>query len=169
MYFDCCHAFEFGIFLCFLINVIFMLAQVEGLMRLMEGEHVGPFNLGNPGEFTMLELAKVKIIRKEARIVQNHLHYTNKFKSHDHPTKLIEELFIHNTWHGILVSSFLLSISSKQEFVGPIFWLFRCFLLSLFFITIHILMMWLRMKNVSFWTSCLFSVGGCSNFSLTSD
>ncbi|KAG2284850.1 hypothetical protein Bca52824_044454 [Brassica carinata] len=32
---------------------------VEGLMRLMEGEHVGPFNLGNPGESTMLELAKV--------------------------------------------------------------------------------------------------------------
>ena len=29
-------------------------------MRLMEGEHVGPFNLGNPGEFTMLELAKVE-------------------------------------------------------------------------------------------------------------
>ena len=28
-------------------------------MKLMEGEHVGPFNLGNPGEFTMLELAKV--------------------------------------------------------------------------------------------------------------
>ncbi|RZR74028.1 hypothetical protein BHM03_00031350 [Ensete ventricosum] len=25
----------------------------------MEGEHVGPFNLGNPGEFTMLELARV--------------------------------------------------------------------------------------------------------------
>jgi UDP-glucuronate decarboxylase len=30
---------------------------VEGLLRLMEGEHVGPFNLGNPSEFTMLELA----------------------------------------------------------------------------------------------------------------
>ncbi|KAJ0097258.1 hypothetical protein Patl1_27210 [Pistacia atlantica] len=29
-------------------------------MRLMEGEHVGPFNLGNPGEFTMLELAQVR-------------------------------------------------------------------------------------------------------------
>lgn len=28
-------------------------------MRLMEGDHVGPFNLGNPGEFTMLELAQV--------------------------------------------------------------------------------------------------------------
>ena len=26
---------------------------------LMESEHVGPFNLGNPGEFTMLELAEV--------------------------------------------------------------------------------------------------------------
>ncbi|KAJ7299775.1 hypothetical protein O6H91_Y154200 [Diphasiastrum complanatum] len=32
---------------------------VEGLMRLMEGEHIGPVNLGNPGEFTMLELAEV--------------------------------------------------------------------------------------------------------------
>ena len=33
--------------------------QVNGLVALMEGEHVGPFNLGNPGEFTMLELAEV--------------------------------------------------------------------------------------------------------------
>lgn len=31
-------------------------------MRLMEGEHVGPFNLGNPGEFTMLELAGVSLL-----------------------------------------------------------------------------------------------------------
>lgn len=57
---------------CLLIIVIFMLPQVEGLMRLMEGEHVGPFNLGNPGEFTMLELAKVKI---------THFHHTNKPKA----------------------------------------------------------------------------------------
>ncbi|RRT51694.1 hypothetical protein B296_00044961, partial [Ensete ventricosum] len=43
---------------------------VEGLMRLMEGEHIGPFNLGNPGEFTMLELAKVvqETIDPNARI-----------------------------------------------------------------------------------------------------
>ncbi|KAA3485287.1 UDP-glucuronic acid decarboxylase 5 [Gossypium australe] len=34
---------------------------VEGLIRLMEGDHVGPFNLGNPGEFTMLELAEEAI------------------------------------------------------------------------------------------------------------
>ncbi|KAL3520889.1 hypothetical protein ACH5RR_019038 [Cinchona calisaya] len=27
--------------------------------RLMESDHVGPFNLGNPGEFTMLEFAQV--------------------------------------------------------------------------------------------------------------
>ncbi|XWS59765.1 hypothetical protein CRYUN_Cryun08bG0149600 [Craigia yunnanensis] len=32
---------------------------VDGLVALMEGEHKGPFNLGNPGEFTMLELAEV--------------------------------------------------------------------------------------------------------------
>ncbi|KAM3340322.1 UDP-glucuronic acid decarboxylase 1 [Capsicum galapagoense] len=32
---------------------------VGGLMALMDGEHIGPFNLGNPGEFTMLELAEV--------------------------------------------------------------------------------------------------------------
>ncbi|KAL4565780.1 hypothetical protein LXL04_029886 [Taraxacum kok-saghyz] len=43
---------------------------VEGLMRLMEGEHVGPFNLGNPSEFTILELAKVvqETIDPNARI-----------------------------------------------------------------------------------------------------
>ncbi|XVF76572.1 hypothetical protein PTKIN_Ptkin13bG0276500 [Pterospermum kingtungense] len=32
---------------------------VDGLVALMEGDHIGPFNLGNPGEFTMLELAEV--------------------------------------------------------------------------------------------------------------
>ncbi|CAI9776226.1 unnamed protein product [Fraxinus pennsylvanica] len=43
---------------------------VGGLMRLMEGDHVGPFNLGNPGEFTMLELAQVvqEIIDRNAKI-----------------------------------------------------------------------------------------------------
>ncbi|KAF3786123.1 UDP-glucuronic acid decarboxylase 3 [Nymphaea thermarum] len=32
--------------------------EVDGLIRLMEGEHTGPINLGNPGEFTMMELAE---------------------------------------------------------------------------------------------------------------
>ena len=31
---------------------------VEGLMRLMNGDHTGPINLGNPGEYTILELAQ---------------------------------------------------------------------------------------------------------------
>jgi UDP-glucuronate decarboxylase len=31
---------------------------VEGLMRLMNGEYTGPVNLGNPDEYTILELAK---------------------------------------------------------------------------------------------------------------
>lgn len=31
---------------------------VEGLIRLMNGEHVGPVNLGNPGEYTILQLAE---------------------------------------------------------------------------------------------------------------
>ncbi|KAI9072759.1 hypothetical protein K1719_045251 [Acacia pycnantha] len=32
--------------------------MVDGLIRLMEGENTGPINLGNPGEFTMTELAE---------------------------------------------------------------------------------------------------------------
>ncbi|KAJ0987726.1 hypothetical protein J5N97_006082 [Dioscorea zingiberensis] len=32
---------------------------VDGLVALMESDQIGPFNLGNPGEFTMLELAEV--------------------------------------------------------------------------------------------------------------
>ena len=31
---------------------------VEGLMRLMEGDFIGPVNLGNPDEYTILELAQ---------------------------------------------------------------------------------------------------------------
>jgi len=32
---------------------------VEGLIRLMNGEQIGPINLGNPGEYTILELAQI--------------------------------------------------------------------------------------------------------------
>jgi UDP-glucuronate decarboxylase len=31
---------------------------VEGLIRLMNGDFIGPVNLGNPGEYTILELAQ---------------------------------------------------------------------------------------------------------------
>lgn len=44
---------------------------VAGLVALMEGDHTGPMNLGNPGEFTMLKLAeKVKeVVNPDAEIV----------------------------------------------------------------------------------------------------
>tara|TARA_B100002051_G_scaffold209107_1_gene200538 strand:+ start:1097 stop:2050 length:954 start_codon:yes stop_codon:yes gene_type:complete len=32
---------------------------VQGFLKLMEGEHTGPMNLGNPGEFTILQLAEL--------------------------------------------------------------------------------------------------------------
>lgn len=32
--------------------------NIEGMIRLMEGDHSGPINIGNPNEFTMLELAR---------------------------------------------------------------------------------------------------------------
>jgi UDP-glucuronate decarboxylase len=32
---------------------------VEGLIRLMNGAHTGPINLGNPGEFTIRQLAEL--------------------------------------------------------------------------------------------------------------
>ncbi|XP_037492915.1 UDP-glucuronic acid decarboxylase 5 isoform X3 [Jatropha curcas] len=31
--------------------------MVDGLIRLMQGQNTGPINIGNPGEFTMIELA----------------------------------------------------------------------------------------------------------------
>lgn len=34
---------------------------VEGMLRMMEGDFIGPVNLGNPDEFTILELAKLVI------------------------------------------------------------------------------------------------------------
>ena len=43
---------------------------VEGLMRLMNGEHTGPINLGNPDEYTILELAQAvqTLINPDAKI-----------------------------------------------------------------------------------------------------
>jgi nucleoside-diphosphate-sugar epimerase len=37
----------------------FVSDEVEGLCALLESDHIGPMNIGNPGEFTMLELAQV--------------------------------------------------------------------------------------------------------------
>jgi nucleoside-diphosphate-sugar epimerase len=37
----------------------FVSDEVAGLVALLESEHIGPMNIGNPGEFTMLELAEL--------------------------------------------------------------------------------------------------------------
>jgi UDP-glucuronate decarboxylase len=44
---------------------------VEGLMRLMNGDAIGPINLGNPGEYTILELAQAvqKMVNPDAEII----------------------------------------------------------------------------------------------------
>lgn len=44
---------------------------VEGIIRLMNGDHVGPVNIGNPDEYTILELAhKIQeMINPEAEII----------------------------------------------------------------------------------------------------
>jgi hypothetical protein len=31
----------------------------------MDGDEIGPFNVGNPGEFTMLELANVSVVQHD--------------------------------------------------------------------------------------------------------
>jgi UDP-glucuronate decarboxylase len=44
---------------------------VEGLIRLMNGDQIGPINLGNPGEYTILELAQIiqNMVNPEAELV----------------------------------------------------------------------------------------------------
>ncbi|MEM1255867.1 MAG: UDP-glucuronic acid decarboxylase family protein [Cyanobacteria bacterium P01_H01_bin.21] len=43
---------------------------VEGFIRLMNGDYIGPLNLGNPGEYTILELAQSvqKMINPDAEL-----------------------------------------------------------------------------------------------------
>ena len=43
---------------------------VEGMMRLMNGEHIGPINIGNPGEYTILQLAETiqRMINPDAEL-----------------------------------------------------------------------------------------------------
>ncbi|ONK62297.1 uncharacterized protein A4U43_C07F2450 [Asparagus officinalis] len=49
--------------------------MVDGLIRLMQGENTGPINIGNPGEFTMMELAETvkELINPEVpiKVVEN--------------------------------------------------------------------------------------------------
>mmetsp|Transcript_6779 Transcript_6779/g.16627 ORF Transcript_6779/g.16627 Transcript_6779/m.16627 type:complete len:380 (-) Transcript_6779:529-1668(-) len=45
--------------------------QVDGLMRLMNGDEIGPINIGNPTENTILELAEniMKIVNPSSKVV----------------------------------------------------------------------------------------------------
>ncbi|CAI0443117.1 unnamed protein product [Linum tenue] len=56
-------------------NFIAQALRVDGLMKLMNGENTGPINIGNPGEFTMIELAEnVKELinpKVEIKMVEN--------------------------------------------------------------------------------------------------
>ncbi|KAL4441845.1 hypothetical protein ABPG77_003761 [Micractinium sp. CCAP 211/92] len=45
---------------------------IEGMVRVMDNEeHIGPFNIGNPGEFTMIELAEMvkKVVNPNAEFM----------------------------------------------------------------------------------------------------
>jgi len=46
----------------------FITDLVEGLVRLMNGDDLGPINIGNPGEFTMLELAQMVQKKAEKKV-----------------------------------------------------------------------------------------------------
>lgn len=43
---------------------------IEGMIRLMNGDNIGPINIGNPGEYTILELAQTiqKMINPDAKL-----------------------------------------------------------------------------------------------------
>ena len=47
------------------------LHPAAGMVAVMNGDHMGPFNIGNPNEFTMLELAKVvqEVVDPKAELV----------------------------------------------------------------------------------------------------
>jgi hypothetical protein len=48
-----------------------LLVLGAGMVRVMDGPYTGPFNIGNPTEFTMLELAQVvkEVVNPDAQIV----------------------------------------------------------------------------------------------------
>lgn len=68
---------------------------VDGLIRLMNGDYIGPVNLGNPGEYTILELAqKIQgMINPEAKIIFNPL-------PQDDPRQRQPNITLAKTWLG---------------------------------------------------------------------
>merc|ERR1712113_721253 len=52
-------------------SICYVSDLVEGLVRLMEGDEIGPINLGNPDEFTMEELARTvqEVVNPNANVI----------------------------------------------------------------------------------------------------
>lgn len=67
---------------------------IEGMMRLMAGDGVGPVNIGNPNEFTMLELAQEVIAQTGSKSEVVHLELPKDDPKQRQPdiTKAREEL-----------------------------------------------------------------------------
>lgn len=55
---------------------------IEGMIRVMDGDEIGPFNVGNPEEFSMLELAE--IVKK---VINPNLQIVYKENTSDDPTR----------------------------------------------------------------------------------
>lgn len=69
---------------------------IEGMMRLMENdEHLGPVNIGNPGEYTILQLAETiqRMVNPDAEIVFEPL-------PQDDPTQRQPDITRAKTWLG---------------------------------------------------------------------
>src|SRR5689334_111199 len=67
---------------------------VEGLYRLMFGDEIGPVNLGNPGEFTMIELAEqvVALTGSRSKLVKRPLPQDDPKQRRPDITKAKEKL-----------------------------------------------------------------------------
>ncbi len=68
---------------------------VEGLIRLMNGEHIGPINLGNPGEHTILQLAQTI-----QAMVNPHAELVFKPLPQDDPRQRQPDITKAKTWLG---------------------------------------------------------------------
>ena len=68
---------------------------VEGMMRLMNGDYIGPVNIGNPGEYTILQLAKTiqEMVNPDAEL-------TFKPLPQDDPKQRQPDITRAKTWLG---------------------------------------------------------------------
>ncbi|AFY38253.1 UDP-glucuronate decarboxylase [[Leptolyngbya] sp. PCC 7376] len=74
---------------------------VEGFIRLMEGDYIGPVNLGNPGEYTILQLAETiqKMINPDAELIFEPLPQDDPKKRQPDITRARKYL---NNWQPII-------------------------------------------------------------------